>query len=179
MSNAKATIAQATAAAKSTINAAKSRAKAKAEPVEIKPVVEPVTPMPAADHNTVNELLASIEQQTNKVMDLLGFGVNAPSWKRKLAAFVASIALCVPAGAAIGNLAGYAIAGLLAAGGSVIWAYLIMFLSCALAFYAGMKIGQYVGNYVLSGQIDRDFGAAKDKVVGFFKRAPKAPLEAA
>jgi hypothetical protein len=98
------------------------------------------------------------------VMKLFGVDENAPSFKRQMAALFASILLSVGAGYVIGQIAGYAIIGILALGGSMLWAYLIMILATLLAMYAGMKIGQYVGNYVLSGQVDEDIAKAKDAV---------------
>lgn len=106
-------------------------------------------------------------------MKLLGVDENAPSWKRKLAAFFAVGVVAYGIGYGIGTLAGYAIAGIAALGGSVLWSYLIMITALIVSLYAGVKVGQYLGNYILSGQIDADIGAIKNKVTGWFKRDKK------
>jgi hypothetical protein len=108
------------------------------------------------------------------IMKLAEFssGLEGVSTKRKLAAFFGSILVSGAAGYAIGSLAGYAIAGVMALGGSVLWAYLILIIALILGAYAGMKIGQHVGNYILSGKIDKDIVAAKNKFLGFFKSKP-------
>lgn len=107
------------------------------------------------------------------MMKLFGVDEDAPSWKRKLAALFATVVIAGGAGYGIGYLASMAIVGIAAMGGSVLWSFLIMISALILAGYIGAKIGQHVGGYILSGQIDRDVVAAKNKVFGWFKRDPK------
>lgn len=111
------------------------------------------------------------------INSMLGYGEDSamPSWKRKLSAFFGAILLSGAAGYAIGTLAGYAIVGVASLGGSILWAYLIMVIALILAAYAGFKIGEVVGNYVLSGQIDKDLKAAKAKVTGWFTFGKSEP----
>ena len=115
------------------------------------------------------------------LMDFMGFGddYQGPSWKRKLAAVLGSAVLAFGAGYIVGELLTYMIVGVYVMTGSALLAYLLMMLGLLLAMYAGMKIGQAVGNYVLSGQIDRDIVRVKDTVRGWFKRAPKPELRVA
>lgn len=119
-------------------------------------------------------LSARIRESIN---DMLGFGEGSamPGWKRKLAAFFSSCMLAYGAGYAIGTVAGYAIVGIASMGASVLWSYLIMIVAALLALYAGMKIGQYVGNYILSGKIDDHAVAVKNKVVGWFTFGESKP----
>lgn len=125
---------------------------------------------PATATEQAMHIAAAVQEA---VMKLFGFGEDdgGPSWKRKLAAFFASALLASGAGYVIGTLAGYAMVGIAALGGSVLWAYLILIVALILSFYAGLKIGQHVGNYVLSGQVDRDIVAAKNKITGWFSSA--------
>ena len=126
---------------------------------------------------------AKIKAQIDRAMAFLSstFGVaqeGMPTWKRTLAAYFAAMVIAGGAGYGIGCLAGYAMIGCFALTGSLFLMYLIMVLAILLSAYAGMKIGQYVGNYVLSGQIDRDVVRAKNWVTGFFKSKPTAPVAA-
>lgn len=91
-----------------------------------------------------------------------------PSGKRTFAAFFVTVSMSFGTGYGIGTLAGYAITAIATLGGSVLWSYLLMILALMLSMYAGMKIGQHVGGYILSGQIDHDLIAAKNKVCGWF-----------
>jgi hypothetical protein len=102
-----------------------------------------------------------------------------PSWKRKLATWFTCAALSFGVGYTIGTLASWAIVGIATLGGSLLWSYLIITMALILAVYAGLKVGQHVGNYILSGKIDHDLVAAKNKVVGWFTPAPKVITVAA
>lgn len=121
----------------------------------------------------------NIEAQAHKLVSQLrsAFGFDTeegmPSFKRKMAAFFATIILAGGAGYGIGTIAGYAMAGIYLMSGSMLLAYLVMIMAVLLSAYVGMKIGQVVGNYVLSGQIDHDIKRAKNMVTRLFKREPK------
>jgi len=88
------------------------------------------------------------------------FGLQAPSWKRIACAVVLVAALAYGAGTLIGTLATYMVVGAFMFTGSMFVVWSIYILAILLALYAGLKIGQHVGNYVLSGQIDRDLSSA-------------------
>lgn len=130
---------------------------------EPKPVHADVTPADLSPEN-----LAAAAQQA--IMKLMGFDENyqGPSWKRKLAAFFSVMVLAFGAGYLIGQLAGYAMVGIMMYTGSTLLMYLVFALAMILSVYVGMKIGQHVGNYILSGKIDQDLAAAKAKVTGWF-----------
>jgi hypothetical protein len=134
-------------------------------------VVQPVIAASAPEEKiSESERIAAAVSES--IMKLFGFGTDAgPSWKRRMVAFFATVMLAGGAGYAIGTLAGYCIVGIASLGGSMLWAYLIMVIALLLAAYAGMKIGQVVGNYVLSGQIDADIASVKNKVTGWFGTA--------
>lgn len=119
----------------------------------------------------------SFEDQIRQFLN--GFSISGAllghevTWKRAAVAFFAVSALAFGAGSLIGHIASYAIAGIVTFGGSMALAWLVWGLAIALAIYVGLKIGQHVGNYILSGQIDRDIVKVKNKVTGFFKREEK------
>ena len=146
-------------------------------PVETPEVVEPVIAESAPAENIVDQAARMQAMVQDAVMKFLGFGddnPDAPSWKRKLAAFFSSVVLATGAGTAIGWLAGNAVVGIATLGGSVLWSYLILLVGMIASVYAGAKIAQYVGNYVLSGQVDKDIVRAKDTVLGWFGKAKAA-----
>jgi hypothetical protein len=92
-------------------------------------------------------------------------GIVIPTWKRVVAANVASIAV---------NYAWLSpfisLVASIAAPASLFLAVMIWIVSMVLAIYAGMKVSQHVGSYILSGQIDRDVVKVKNKVLGLFQR---------
>lgn len=96
------------------------------------------------------------------------FGLADGTWKRKAFAFFASVAVATGAGYTITKLSAYAVTGILALSGSMLWVWLITILSLLITLYISMKIGQHVGSYVLSGRIDRDLAKAKDKMFSLF-----------
>lgn len=104
--------------------------------------------------------------------------VVLPSAKRVAVATFAVIALSGAAGYGIGTIAAYAMVGVMTLTGSTLLTYLILVVAMLLAAYVGFKIGEHVGNYILSGQIDRDIVAVKNKVTGWFGLS-KAKLAAA
>lgn len=125
----------------------------------------------------------SLEEQLRQFVD--GFSISSAllghevSWKRAAVAFFAVSVLAYGAGSLIGTIASYAIAGIVAFGGSMALGWLVWGMAALLSIYAGFKIGQHVGNYVLSGQIDRDLVKLKNKVTGLFKREEKEIIIAA
>lgn len=127
----------------------------------------------AASSQPEEESLMERTKQAAMEMLMRGAGLLSdvgPSWKRYLGAFFASAVLAYGAGHIIGTLAGYAMVGIASLGGSLLWAWLIMIIATILSIYVGMKIGQHVGNYILSGQIDRDVVGAVNKVKSWFGR---------
>lgn len=136
---------------------------------------QPKIEIPEFVADSVAPSLLSAENMADAVkqmLDRLGLSGEGPSMKRKLAALFATIILSAGAGYAIGSIASYIIIGIATLGGSILWAYLTLVIALLLAFYAGAKIGQHVGNYILSGQIDRDVIKVKNKVTGWFKSKP-------
>jgi hypothetical protein len=174
MSNAKATIAQATAAAKSTINAAKSRAKAKAEAetVDVKdvPLEEVITKLNTEQDDVSFSYQAFVEALRGRI------GI---SWKRELTANVVACVVAFAGGFIGGIVMNICFAAVAQLTGSLFLAWAVWFIAAIGVIYASAKAGQAVGRYIAFGDIDRDIKSVKDKVSSFFKRAPKAPLEAA
>jgi len=151
--------------------------KLRAEKAKAAPTAEPQ----AEENLQVVHLNARLLKGITALADILypeDDGQPQFTWKRRLAAFFGSILLAGGAGYLIGQLAGYAMLGCYALTGSAFLMYTILFIALILAAYAGFKIGQHVGNYILSGQIDRDCVAMKDKVFGWFKSKPKAAVAA-
>lgn len=95
-----------------------------------------------------------------------------PSGKRVFAASAVSFILAFGAGYTIGVIAEIVAMGILVLTGSMLLYFVTWAIAILLSFYAGMKIGQHVGMYVLSGQIDRDIVSAKDYVKGLFSSKP-------
>lgn len=101
-------------------------------------------------------------------------GIVIPTWKRTACAFFASIACSVGIALVISEVAEYTVLGILTStSASLMFAFVIYMLAMIIAIYASMKVSQYIGNYVLSGQIDKDIVRAKNKVTGWFKREKK------
>lgn len=92
--------------------------------------------------------------------------------KRGIAAFFAGVVATTGVSITIAKLAAVAVIAVTLFTGSVMLGYLIIILSMILSIYASIKAYEKTANYVLSGQIDRDIVAAKNKVLGFFKKAP-------
>ena len=91
-----------------------------------------------------------------------------PSWKRNVAAFALSMAACAGTGYVISTITAYAIAGIAVFNGSMFLTFFVFALALLVSVYAGLKLSEKVTNYVMSGQIDRDIVAAKNKVLGWF-----------
>ncbi len=105
----------------------------------------------------------------NEALHNIGF--ETPTWKRVLAANVLAIGCSAGAGYVIASIASYTAAGILVLTGSTFLVFMTFMLAILVSVYTGLKISQHVGNYVLSGQIDRDIVVAKNKVIGLFERA--------
>lgn len=96
------------------------------------------------------------------------FEFELPSEKRIIAATALTFSLSFTAGYMIGIVTDViATAALMLTGSVFIW-FVIWMLALIGSIYAGMKIGQHVGYYVLSGQIDKDIASVKNKVTGLF-----------
>jgi Flp pilus assembly protein TadB len=126
----------------------------------------------AAAQTVVGNDPASFEDRFHSLLGDMAASLtlDLPSWKRTVCAFLATAALSVGAGYLIGQIAAYAIVGVMMLGAPMAIAWLIYALALVLSLYAGIKIGQYVGNYVLSGQIDRDVSRAWGGVKSLFTR---------
>lgn len=94
---------------------------------------------------------------------------SLPSGKRAIAAFVIPMIVSGFAGYGIGTLAAWAINSIAFLSSSLIMQWVVIVMALCLAAYTGFKIGQHLGGYILSGQIDKDLGAVKDTVFGWFK----------
>ena len=92
------------------------------------------------------------------------------NWKRVCCTFAATFAAAYGASYAVVGIMNVVITAAFAATSSTFLAVFLWFIGCMLAIFAAVKAGEIIGNYVLSGQIDRDIISAKDKVLGFFKR---------
>jgi uncharacterized membrane protein YdbT with pleckstrin-like domain len=108
-----------------------------------------------------------MEQMASTIDSVLA-DFEMPSWKRLIATTIVSLVLAAGAGWMIGTLTGMLIVSAVALTGMAWIGYVIWALGMLLAFYAGMKIGQHVGNYILSGTIDKHIGSVKDRFVGLF-----------
>lgn len=138
--------------------------KAKAEAAQ--PKVQEATPFdPKAEARKRLDAMAS-------AVDAILADFEAPSWKRVLAATVISLVLAAGAGWMIGTLTGMLIVSAVALTGMAWIAWVIWALGMVIAFYAGAKIGQHVGGYIMRGDIDRHIGSMKDRVVGLFTSKP-------
>lgn len=113
-------------------------------------------------------LRAANEKLIREACDSLG--VPVPSWKRVVITYVA--AMC--AGYGLGTLFilvdALLLSSLMATSVFLYWA--VWAVGLLLTLYAGFKLGNAIGNYIMSGQIDRDIAVAKNKVSGWFKRTP-------
>lgn len=102
-------------------------------------------------------------------------GINVPTWKRSLVAFVASLA----AGAGVAIMLSPLIDALALATfmvtTSMFVSWVIYGLGFLLMMYASLKASQAVGSYIVTGNIDRDLAVAKEKVAGFFNRFRSEP----
>lgn len=135
-----------------------------------------VTP-PVVELTTEEKMEAQLEKALSYLKSTFAStGEDMPSWKRQLAAFFGSIVLAGGTGYLVGQVAGWMMLGCFALTGSIFMTYLVMLGAILLSAYAGLKIAERVGNYVLSGQVDRDFIKAKTFVTGFFE--PKQDIVA-
>lgn len=146
----------------------------KASPLSPAEQVIADTAQPKAKRFDADSMQEEMQRIMKQIRSAFGMEIEVPSWQRCLAAFLLSIALAAGAGYGIGYIASMLMVGCFTLTGSVFLMYAIALLAFLLSAYAGLKIGQKVGNYVLSGQIDKDFASAKAKVTGFFKRKEKA-----
>jgi len=102
---------------------------------------------------------------------VLGESINAmlasmPSGKRALAAFFVPFTVSFGVGYGIGQLCQYAIGVIATYSTAAAWPIVVMILGAMLAIYAGFKIGQHLGGYIITGQIDRDVARAWNWVFG-------------
>lgn len=85
---------------------------------------------------------------------------SMPSGKRALAAFFVPFTVSFGVGYGIGQLCQYAIGVIATYSTAAAWPIVVMILGAMLAIYAGFKIGQHLGGYIITGQIDRDVARA-------------------
>ena len=143
----------------------KATAAAKAEAAKPAPeqVAQPFDPKAEA-HKRMSAMASAV--------DAILADFEAPSWKRVLAATVISLVVAAGAGWMIGTLTGMLIVSAVALTGMAWIGWVIWALGMVVAFYAGAKIGQHVGGYIMRGDIDRHIGAVKDRFVGLFTSKP-------
>jgi hypothetical protein len=134
----------------------------KAPPVELKKTVvtEPQQPEPAA---------ADTEQLSWRQM-LADMGFKLPGWKRTLVAYAAAFLSGYVVGATFSALFNYMFGAAILATGWTFMTVIIYIVGLVIAVYAAAKLGQKVGGYILSGDIDADasraWGWVKGKVSG-------------
>lgn len=113
-----------------------------------------------AKRNVIDEAVAQAESQ----------GIEVPTGKRIFAASCATFVLGFGTGTVINAIAEVVATTLFMLTGSSFLVFVVWLLAVLGAIYAGLKIGQHVGMYVLTGQIDNDIVRAKDYIVASFQR---------
>lgn len=116
---------------------------------------------------------ANIDEEMTLREMFATFGVQLPSWKRTLLAFVTSFAVGYLIGSVAAALINLAFAGAAVLGMNLFFIYIIALMLIIGAIYLAIKASQRIVMYFQTGDIDRDLVAAKEKVTGFFRRAPK------
>lgn len=101
----------------------------------------------------------------------LGESINSifesmPSGKRMLAACLATFTTAGVVGYGIRQLVDYGIAVIATYSTAAAWPIIIMVLGAIISIYISLKIGKHLGNYILSGQIDRDVASAWNWMFG-------------
>lgn len=91
--------------------------------------------------------------------------------KRKALAFILSVACSAGGGYLLGNVAGYAIAGIATLGGSMFWAFMIAILAIVTSYYMGGYIARNVFSYVADARIDKDYEAVKSTLINWYDSA--------
>lgn len=97
-----------------------------------------------------------------------GLGITIPTWKRSLLAFVASFVVGYGVGYLLGTLLSILMVATFTVTGSLFLMYCIAVLGFLGILYAGCKVGQTVGMYIVTGDIDRDVRRAKNWISGWF-----------
>lgn len=145
------------------------------------------TPMPAGVKSTrTPEQQAALDEMRAKRVasealygedELKGVGesINAmfsalPSGKRWMATMLATFGVSAGVGYGVNQLVNYGIAVIATYSTAAAWPILIAVLGAIIAVYASFKIGQHLGGYILSGQIDRDVASAWNWMFGSSKK---------
>lgn len=106
------------------------------------------------------------------------YGIVIPGWKRALVSFVASIAVGCLVASAASTLIDILVVGAMSVTGSLFLAWTLYVVAFIAAAYVACKAGAKVARWILSGAVDEQASAAKNKVTGWFKSREK-PIVAA
>lgn len=113
-----------------------------------------------ADHHYQTEAQRRMASAFSDVLIELG----APSWSRAIAGFVVSVAVALGIGWLIGYVVGYAMVGAVVLTGSVMLAGMIYIIGLVISMLLSAIAAGRAYKFVVSGDIDRAYEAAKDKV---------------
>lgn len=97
-----------------------------------------------------------------------------PSGRRMIVSVIAQTIVGLGIGYIGGQLIGYALVGAALLSGSVLLQWMIWILGMALIAYSTYKVALRVGRYIALGEIDHDFGRARNWVRGVFNRSEVA-----
>lgn len=97
--------------------------------------------------------------------------LGLPSGKRVIVSFIAAILIAGTTLYLGMHLSMYLAVGAALLTGSSFIAFLCMFLGYALSILASVVVGGKVQSFILNGDIDRTYEAAKSKVTGWFGSA--------
>lgn len=118
------------------------------------------------------EVLFEAQQEQsyfNTLMDTArAAGILVPTWKRGLLAFVAATCAGLAVASLLHPFVSAMFAGAMITTGSVFLSYLFMALGFVIALYLSAKTAQKVGNYIATGDIDRDIAKVWNKAKGLF-----------
>ena len=138
----------------------------KAPPVDLKPNVARAPEMdePASD---IGEEKISFRQM------MADFGIHLPSWKRHLFAAVTSFIAGYVIGATASALFNYLFGAAILASGWTFMLVCVAIIGFIITVILAYKAGKAIGNYIYSGQVDRDASRAWGWAKGLVTPAPK------
>lgn len=146
------------------LRAEKAAAKAAAE----------AAPAPVAASTVVHELEEIDEEFLMlKTAKQMSAALGLPSWKRGVAAMIASMSVAVGIGYGTNLVVGIIMAGAVASSYYFI-AMALAILACLIGAYLGLKYASRTFGYIATSTIDEDLTKVKDKVFGWFKSKPVA-----
>lgn len=96
-------------------------------------------------------------------------GLEAPTWKRQLLAWLASLGACAGVGYLMGQIIGYAMVGAILLTGSAFIPLVIYAIGVVIAIYASYRVGPIVYMAVIDKTVDRMASSAWNKATGLFR----------